>query len=119
MSEEVQKKYYGTTTELQEIRKAIRYMAKVMESIQERLEVLEPSRTQITNFQQVITPRVEKAILSMAEKSNKPITKEDELDQQLAFYKREYRWAKYMNKPEKEEIYRELIIQTQKELYNL
>jgi len=118
MSEE-QKKYYGTITELQEIRKTIKYLAKVMETMQEQLERLQPQKTEITNFNQVITPKVEQAILSIAQKSEKPITNEDKLRQELNFYRREYRWAKYIGKEEKAEIYRETIINTQKELNNL
>jgi len=108
-----EKKYYGTITELQEIRKALKYLATSYDNLSQQL-----ANQNAQAIAEQLTLRFEATVESVVKKyatdDNIPkLTSKEELLNELRIYKREYNFARTQEQRDK---YRSLINSIMNEL---
>lgn len=108
-------KYYGTVTELQEIRKAMKYLAVSVDNLVQKQQNVNAIAEQLTfNFNSTIKSVVSDAVEQAIEKhSNQYQKSKKELLEELKIYKREYNFARTQEERDK---YRSLINSIMNEL---
>lgn len=93
-----EKKYYGTTTELQEIRKAMKYLATSVDNLvqQQKQDNMQAFAEQLTlRFEGTVESVVSDAISTIEPKGNNVIyANKSHLYIELKSLKKQYRWAR-------------------------
>jgi len=100
---EKQTKYYGTVTELQEIRKALKYLATSYDNLSQLLAKQNPQAIaeQLTLRFEGTVESVIKKYITDDETPSAPVSSKQELYDELRRLQKEFRWARTLEEQDR------------------